>query len=155
MTQTFKFDIVKIKNGWKSMHYKIGEIAKMLGISTATIRYYEQEGLLPHIPKAANGIRLFDESSIEFLKIILCLKRSGMSIESIKEFVDYVAQGDDTIAKRLELFERQRQLLLEEIETLQRTLKYVDYKCAFYSEAKKLGSTKLVKIIPIDEVLNR
>ena len=137
------------------MQYKIGEVAKLLNISTTTIRFYEQQNLFPKIKRNANGIRVFDDEDIEFLKTIQCLKRSNMSIQAIQKILDYIAEGDKTITQRLELFKEQREILRKQIENLQMTLKFVEYKCSYYEKAQKLGSTATLENVPIDEIFKQ
>lgn len=63
--------------------YTVGEMAKMLGVPASTLRYYDKEGLLPFVGRSASGIRMFRESDLEWLRIIGCMKKAGMSIRDI------------------------------------------------------------------------
>lgn len=64
------------------MAYTIGEMAKMLGVPASTLRYYDKEGLLPFVARSSGGIRQFRESDIEWLRVIGCMKKAGMSIKA-------------------------------------------------------------------------
>ena len=66
--------------------YSIGEISKMFQLPISTLRYYDKEGLFPHL-KRVNGVRQFSESEIETLRVIDCLKRSGLEIKDIKFWI--------------------------------------------------------------------
>ena len=66
--------------------YTIGQIAEKFDLSISTIRYYDKEGLLPNI-KRKNGIRQFDDQDLEVFLVIECLKKSGMQIKEIKQFL--------------------------------------------------------------------
>ena len=70
------------------MAYTIGEMAKRLGVPASTLRYYDKEGLLPFVERSAGGIRVFRESDFEWLRIIECLKKTGMSIKNIREYIE-------------------------------------------------------------------
>ena len=75
--------------------YSIGEISKMFDLPISTLRYYDKEGLFPHL-KRVNGVRKFSENEIETLRVIDCLKRSGLEIKDIKEYhIDTFVIGDD------------------------------------------------------------
>ena len=75
--------------------YSIGEISKMFDLPISTLRYYDKEGLFPHL-KRVNGVRQFSENEIETLRVIDCLKRSGLEIKDIKEYhIDTFVIGDD------------------------------------------------------------
>lgn len=65
--------------------YTVGEMAKMLGVPASTLRYYDKEGLLPFVGRSTGGIRMFRESDLEWLRIIGCMKKAGMSIRAIRQ----------------------------------------------------------------------
>lgn len=134
------------------MLYTIGETAKILNIAPSTLRYYDKEGLLPFIERSNGGIRVFKEEDFNWLFIIDCLKKSGLSIKDIKKYIDMTLQGDDTINERLEMFQRQRQRLLKQMNDLQNTLDILDYKCWYYETAQKKGSVDAVRNIPYEEI---
>ena len=77
------------------MLYTIGEMAKVLSIPPSTLRYYDKEGLLPFVERSSGGIRMFTEKDHEWLKVIECLKQSGLSIKEIRDFIDMAMQGDE------------------------------------------------------------
>lgn len=72
--------------------YSIGEISKMFQLPISTLRYYDKEGLFPHL-KRVNGVRQFSESEIETLRVIDCLKRSCLEIKDIKEVYGFMFFG--------------------------------------------------------------
>ena len=126
------------------MNDTIKDVSKRLGIPASTIRYYEKKGLLPNIRRTKGGIRQFDEETIEWLKLIECLKKTGLSLMKIREFMDMSTQGDATIPQRLVLFQRQREAIQEEIRQLEEILHLVDYKCWYYETAQDEGSLQLL-----------
>ena len=128
----------------------VGEISKLLNIPASTLRYYDKEGLLPFVERSSSGIRKFQGNDIEWLKMIECLKKSGMSIKDIKTYLELTLQGDDTIHERLELFKKQRRILQEQMASLQRTLDMLDYKCWYYETAEKAGTKDVVTNIPVE-----
>lgn len=124
------------------MYYTVGEMAKMIDVPTSTLRYYDKEGLLPFVERTSGGIRKFKESDYEFLQIITCLKKTGMSLADIRVFIDLAMQGDDSIEERLQLFLNQREKVMGQIKELQETLDVINYKVWYYETAKKEGTTK-------------
>ena len=72
------------------MTYSIGEVAELLNISISALRYYDKEGLLPLVNRTSGNIRIFDETDIECLKMIECLKTTGMQLKDIKLFFNGV-----------------------------------------------------------------
>ena len=80
------------------MVYTVGEMAaKLLDIPASTLRYYDKEGLLPFVERSSGGIRLFRKSDFEWLQVIGCMKKAGMSIRDIRQYIQLAMQGDDTI----------------------------------------------------------
>ena len=123
------------------MVYTVGEIAKLLDVPASTLRYYDKEGLLPFVERSPGGIRMFQESDVEWLQVIGCMKKAGMSIRDIRQYIELALRGDDTIDTRLQMFRRQREVLRQQIEELRQTLAMVDYKCWYYETAKAAGTT--------------
>ena len=104
------------------MVYTVGEMAKRLDIPPSTLRYYDKEGLLPFVERSSGGIRMFRDSDVEWLQIIHCMKKAGMSIRDIREYIQLALQGNDTIDARLAMFRRQREAILAQMEELRQTL---------------------------------
>jgi len=133
-----------VKNsGGISMLYTVGEMAKKLGVAPSTLRYYDKEGLLPFVERSEGGMRVFKDVDYEFLKIIGCLKSTGMQLKDIKLFIEMVQRGDDSIDERLELFYKQKDVVEKQLEALQTTMDIVSYKCWYYETAKKAGTTSI------------
>ena len=134
------------------MLYTIGEMAKTLDVPTSTLRFYEKKGLLPFIQRSSGGIRMFTSSDYECLKIIECLKESGMSLKDIQSFIQMVMKGDETIEDRLKLFQRRKAEVETQIEQLQETLHTLEYKCWYYETAKADGTTARLEAMNIDDI---
>ena len=122
-----------------NMEYLIGEVAKKFHLTISQIRYYDKEGLLPEI-KRVSVIRKFSEQDIETIFLIECLKKSGLQLKEIKQFIEWTKQGDSTIETRFLFFKNQENKILKQMEELNKTLKMVQYKCWYYQKAKELGS---------------
>lgn len=129
------------------MQYSIGEVAKMTGLSPSTLRFYDKEGLFPSL-KRQSGKRIFDDGHIESLRIIECLKRSGLEIRDIRKFMELTTKGSASYAQRRELMEERRLKTLEQIEELQKTLAVLEYKCWYYDEAISRGNEDFAQGAP-------
>lgn len=137
------------------MVYTVGEMANLLGITASTLRYYDKEGLLPFVERSSGGIRMFRKSDFEWLQVIGCMKKAGMSISGIRRYIEMALQGDETIDMRLSMFRRQREVLKEQMAELQHTMEMVDYKCWFYETAKQAGTVETPKNMELSEVPER
>ena len=100
------------------MEYAIGQVSEMLGLPISTLRYYDKEGLLPGL-RRSSGIRRFSDRDIEALRMIAYLKRTGLGIDSIREFMAWDDESMECFGKRLQLLQRQQKALAEEMERLQ------------------------------------
>ena len=134
------------------MVYTVGEMAKLLGITASTLRYYDREGLLPFVERSSGGIRMFQESDFEWLQVIGCMKKAGMSIKDIRQYIEMALQGDETIAPRLAMFRHQREVLKQQMEELQRTMQMVDYKCWYYETALEAGTVDVPQSMELSQI---
>ena len=131
--------------------YTIGQVSEMFGLPVSTLRYYDKEGLFPRLARES-GIRKFSDREIETLRVIECLKKSGLEIKDIKQFMQWCEIGGSTYPQRRELFNRQRQLVEEEIRHLQTTLDMINYKCWYYEQAMKDGDESRVRSTAPDDM---
>ena len=123
------------------MSYSIKQVADMMGVTTATLRYYDQEGLLPDINRK-NGIRVFEDKDFKWLRVLNCLKNTNMPIKKIKEYCDLAQKGDSTLNERYDLIKEQKENILNQIKQLEYYLKEVEYKEWYYKTAIKEGTEK-------------
>lgn len=132
--------------------YSIGEVAKMLDIASSTIRYYDRKNMLPDVGRTEGGIRRFSEADIDWLRMIEHLKMSGMTIAEIGEYIELFQQGDETIPERRELVHNRRKEIKRQIEELQGTLDFIDYKCWYYDVAAEVGTCDVPRNMPEEEM---
>ncbi len=115
---------------------KIGEVSKELGIPSATLRYYEQIGLLEDIKKE-HGIREYQEEDIERLNFIICMKKAGFKLEDIIKFLELIHDKKTGEEKRLEMLLNQKEILLQEMKEKEETLSFLNYKIDLYKNKIK------------------
>ena len=128
--------------------YTIGQISEMFHLPVSTLRYYDKEGLFPHMERSS-GIRKFGEKEIEALRLIECLKKSGMEFKNIKIFMEWCSQGSSTYAQRLELFQKQKEIVESEIHRMEKVLDMIRFKCWYYEQAIQNGCEDSVnELIP-------
>ena len=128
--------------------YTIGQVSQMFNIPISTLRYYDKEGFFPNL-KRSSGIRKFGEQDIEALKVIECLKESGLELKDVKQFIKWATKGSSTYKNRKELFEKRKIAVEQGIKKLQKTLNILEYKCWYYDKAIKDGTEyKIYKMLP-------
>ena len=121
------------------MLYTIGQVAGMFQLPISTLRYYDKEGLFPNLMRKGN-IRYFGADELEALRIIECLKRSGLEIKDIKQFFLWVTEGSSSYEKRKALFEARKSAVEDEIQSLQKALSLLKFKCWYYETAMADGN---------------
>ena len=126
------------------MEYTISDIAKLMGVSTYTLRYYDKEGLFPNV-KRVNGIRIFEDKDFEWLRVLNCLRNINMPIKKMKEYVELCQQGDVSLKDRLKMIEEQEESINAQIKTLEYYKQEIDFKKKYYEEAIKAGSESAVR----------
>lgn len=119
--------------------YTIGQVAQMFDLPVSTLRYYDKEGLFPDLERRGN-IRKFSEREVDALRVIECLKKSGLEIKDIKKFMQWVSEGSASYEKRKALFEQRRAVVEEEIKAMERTLAMLKFKCWYYEKAMADGT---------------
>ena len=121
----------------------IKDAARFMGVPTSTIRYYDKEGLLPFVERKESGYRIFTEKDIAALRIIDCLKKTGMSIREIRQFSEWIEQGDASLQQRYEMFLERKRIVEKQMAELQKILDIVNYKCWYYETAVAAGTEKI------------
>ena len=133
------------------MPYTIKDMSKLTGLPASTLRYYDKQGLLPNLKRDGNNIRIFTDDDYGQLRIIECLKRSGLSIKDIKDFID-MAGKDGTLTGRLDIFRKRREILRHELEDLKGILEVIEYKCWYYEKACEAGNESAMKNMAQSEI---
>jgi DNA-binding transcriptional MerR regulator len=125
--------------------YSISEVAKELNLTIYTLRYYDKEGLMPFVERTQNGTRLFKESDISALKVVECLKSTGMPIKEIKTFIDWCSEGDSTLQERYDMFLERKASVEAQMAELKKTMEVIEYKCLYYKTALDAGTEEIHK----------
>lgn len=134
------------------MPYTIKEMSELTGLPASTLRYYDKEGLLPSLRRNENNIRIFTEDDYQTLRLIECLKKSGLLLRDIKEYMIMARQGNDTLKGRLAIFYRRRKMLKKEMKNLIDVMSVIEYKCWYYEQACEAGTEEAVKNLPMSDI---
>ena len=131
--------------------YTIGQVSEMTGLPVSTLRYYDKEGLFPGMERQS-GIRKFGDRELEALRVIECLKKSGLEIRDIRQFMDWCAQGSETYPQRRELFVRQKAAVEAELERMERVRDMLIFKCWYYEQAMADGNEDRLSAMTPEEM---
>lgn len=114
--------------------YTMMQVCRELNMTYQTLKYYCNEGLIPNVKRDSNNRRIFDEQDVKWIKDLTCLKRCGMSILEMKEYLELCLKGESTIIERKEMLVKKRKALLDSIKELEDSVDYIDWKQSFYDE---------------------
>lgn len=131
--------------------YTIGQVSEMTGLPISTLRYYDKEGLFPHMERVS-GMRRFGEQELETLHVIECLKVSGLEIRDIRQFMQWCTEGASSYPKRWQLLERQKETLEAQMDDLRRSLAMLQFKCWYYEQAMRDGGEEHIHAMLPDKL---
>ena len=123
-------------------------VCRELDIPYQTLKFYCNQGLVPNVKRDKNNRRIFDEKDVKWIKDLTCLKKCGMSIQEMKEYLDLCLQGESTIPQRKEMLSQKQAALLESVKALEDSIDYINWKQNFYDEilsGKKPYVSNLIK----------
>jgi DNA-binding transcriptional MerR regulator len=113
----------------------VSDAAAKVGLTTHTLRWYEQEGLVEPVTRDAAGRRRYQPTDLDRLVLLTKLRSTGMSVRDMRRYAELMAGGEATFPERLALLEAHRTQVLARIEELRRDLDTVDYKIGLYRSA--------------------
>lgn len=117
----------------------IKEVSEKFGISQDTLRYYERVGLIPPVTRTTNGNRDYQESDLGWVENAVCMRNAGVPIEALIEYVKLYQMGDTTFEARRQLLQEQYDVLQEQKEQIEATMKRLAYKVSRYEKAVQTG----------------
>ncbi len=123
---------------------RISEAAERSGLTIHTLRYYDKEGLLPFV-RREGGQRVFTQRDLEWLRLISCLRHTGMPIHEVRRYVELCVKGEDTLLERQAMILERKKLLEEQMRSLQCSMSLLSCKLAYYEQATRAGSEKAVE----------
>jgi DNA-binding transcriptional MerR regulator len=112
--------------------YSINEVAAICDVTAHTLRFYDKEGLLPFVGRNGAGNRIFSDGDLLLVKVICCLKNTGMPIKDIKKYIELIMDGDATRGTRRSMMIEHRKEVLRQMDELKKNLNIIDLKVAMY-----------------------
>ena len=114
--------------------YTMMQVCRELDMTYQTLKFYCNEGLVPNVKRDANNRRVFDERDVRWIKDLTCLKKCGLSIQEMKDYLALCLQGEETIRTRKEMLARKQEELRRSIKELEDSVAYINWKQSFYDE---------------------
>lgn len=133
------------------MMYTMMQVCKEADLTYQTLKFYCNEGLIPNVQRDKNNRRIFNERSLKWIKDLVCLKKCGMSIQEMKEYLNLCLQGASTIPQRKEMLTLKQEALRASVRNLEDSIAYIDWKQNFYDEVLSGKRPYVSNLIPVEE----
>ena len=117
----------------KKLH-TMKETCELTGMAYENLKYYCNTGLVPNVKRSANNRRVFDDHDVAWIKSLTCLKKCGMTIEEMKQYLAYCLQGPASIPVRKVMLEKKLSILEEKKKDIQESIDYIGWKQNFYND---------------------
>ena len=116
------------------MTYTMMQACREANMTYQTLKFYCNQGLVPNVKRDKNNRRVFDERDLEWVKSLTCLKKCGMSIAEMRDYLELCLEGKESIPKRKEMLAEKRERLVEQLAEVQASIDYIDWKQGFYDD---------------------
>ena len=132
------------------MVYTMMQACKQTNMTYQALKFYCNEGLVPNVKRDKNNRRVFDERDIAWINSLICLKKCGMSIQEMKEYLAMCLQGEESIPQRKEMLARKQEALRESVKELEDSIAYIDWKQNFYDDVLAGKRPYESNLIPVE-----
>ncbi|MFD1454076.1 MerR family transcriptional regulator [Levilactobacillus lanxiensis] len=106
----------------------IKEASEKTGVSSAAIRYYEKESLIPAIDRTPVGNRDIDDRIIRRIRFVTQMRAAGMSIENLRRYIQLFDAQEDNAKEQKALLQEQLGVMEEKRDDLQAAIDHLNYK---------------------------
>ena len=131
--------------------YTMMQVCKETDLTYQALKFYCNEGLIPNVKRDKNNRRVFDERDVKWIKDLVCLKKCGMSIQEMKDYLALCLQGQSTIPQRQKMLDKKREALLTSMEELKGCVNYIDWKQNFYNDVLSGKRPYVSNLIPAED----
>ena len=128
--------------------YSMKEACTLTNMTYENLKFYCNEGLVPNVKRDSRNYRVFDEHDIKWIQSLNCLKRCGMSIAEMKEYLALCMDGEGTISERKMILAEKKETLLQSIAELQKSVAYIDWKQGFYDDVLSGKTAYYSNLVP-------
>ncbi|MCI1072195.1 MerR family transcriptional regulator [Lactococcus lactis] len=123
--------------------YTINDVSKLFSISPHTLRFYAQKGLFPNITRNEQNTRIFSDKDLEYVEMVIALRHTGMSIASIKKYINLCIQGNDTVKKRQIIIQSEFEKAEHKVIESLRQRDILKSKLSYYQKAIDIGEENI------------
>ena len=128
--------------------YSMKEACTLTNMTYENLKFYCNEGSVPNVKRDSRNYRVFDEHDIKWIQSLNCLKRCGMSIAEMKEYLALCMVVEGTIPERKMILAEKKETLLQSIAELQKSVAYIDWKQGFYDDVLSGKTAYYSNLVP-------
>lgn len=130
--------------------YTMKQACEQTQLPYETLKFYCNQGLVPNVKRDKNNRRIFDDRDIAWINSLNCLKKCGMSISEMKDYIALCLGGESTIPERKIILDAKRHALVEQLKQVQDSIDYIDWKQGFYDDVLSGKTTYFSNLINAD-----
>ncbi len=112
--------------------YSMKETCDKTGLTYDTLKFYCNEGLIPNVKRNKSNYRVFNDNDLNWIKSLSCLKKCGMSIVEMKEYLNLCLKGQISIPERQEILNAKLCELEHKKQEIQESIDFINWKQTFY-----------------------
>jgi DNA-binding transcriptional MerR regulator len=117
------------------MGLSIGQVSERTGLSVHALRFYEKEGILAHqVHRGPGGRRIYTQQDVDWLRMCIMLRMSGMPVPEIRRYTDLVRQGDGNELQRLGILQEHQERVRQQMVQLQDCMDLITHKVGIYQD---------------------
>lgn len=124
----------------------IAEVSRQYGLTADTLRYYERIGLIPPVPRTSGGIRDYGEESCRWIELMKCMRKAGVQVEALIEYVSLFQQGETTAGARKAILVEQRNQLVDRMADMQESINRLNDKIDHYEQELLHTEKQLIQL---------
>lgn len=131
--------------------YTMMDVCREVGMTYQTLKFYCNQGLIPNVKRDKNNRRVFDDRDLEWVKSLTCLKKCGMSIAEMRDYLELCLEGQSSIPERKIMLTERRERLVEQLAEIQGSIDYIDWKQGFYDDVLAGRTEYYSNLLPENE----
>ena len=112
----------------RTPRYTVKQMAEKMGLTAYAVRYYDNAGLIPDVWRSSGNSRLFSDYNLAWLKIVHCLRSTGLPITEVRRYIQMCQEGDSTIPERAAIIAAQEKSLRAQLDELNSQMEILEYK---------------------------
>lgn len=114
--------------------YNMKDVCDKTNLSYETLRYYCNLGLVPNVKRDKNNYRLFDDRDVAWINGLQCLRKCGLSIKELQDYMELAKKGKSTILQRKAMLDSKLLDLLDIKSEIDQSIAYIKDKNLYYDK---------------------